>query len=89
VPTAAEAGIAGYEATTWWAFLAPAKTPREVVAKLNAEINAALTDPAVKKKLEDMGAVISTQTPEQVDRFIRAETDKWGALIRKANIRPD
>ena len=89
VPTAAEAGVAGYEATTWWAFLAPAKTPREIVAKLNAEINAALADATVKKRLEDMGAVISTGTPGQLDRFIRAETDKWGALIRKSNIKPD
>jgi tripartite-type tricarboxylate transporter receptor subunit TctC len=89
VPTAAESGVPGYEATTWWAFLVPAKTPREVVAKLNAEINAALAEPAVKKKLEDMGAIVATGTPEQLDRFIRGETDKWGALIRKANIRPD
>jgi len=89
VPTAIEAGMPGYEATTWWAFVAPAKTPREVIAKLNAEINAALADPAVKKKLEDMGAVISTGAPENLDRFLRAETDKWGALVRKANIRPD
>ena len=89
VPTAAESGVPGYEATTWWAFVAPAKTPREVVAKLNAEINAALAEPAVKKKLEDMGAIVATGSPEQLDRFIRGETEKWGALIRKANIRPD
>ncbi len=88
-PTAAEAGLPGYEASTWWGFLVPSKTPHDVVAKLNAEIGKALADPAVKKKLEDMGAVVAPGTPEQFDQFIRAETDKWAGVIRKANIQPE
>ena len=89
VPTAAEAGLAGYEAIVWWGFLVPAKTPKDIVTKLNTEINKALADPGVKKKLEDMGTIISTGTPEQFDKFIRSETDKWAAVIRKSNIQPE
>ncbi len=89
VPTAAEAGLAGYEATTWWGFLVPAKTPREVVARLNAEINRALADPAVKKKLEDMGVVVQPGTPEKFDTFVRAETEKWAGVIKRANIQAE
>jgi tripartite-type tricarboxylate transporter receptor subunit TctC len=89
VPTAAEAGLPGYEATTWWGFLMPAKTPPAIVAKLNAEINRALADPGVKKKLEEMGVVVQPGTPESFGAFIRSETDKWAAVIRKANIKAE
>ena len=89
VPTAREAGLPGYEATTWWGFLVPAKTPHAIVAKLNAEINKALVDPGVKKKLEEMGVVVQPGTPEQFGAFIRAETDKWAAVIRRANIKAE
>jgi tripartite-type tricarboxylate transporter receptor subunit TctC len=89
VPTAAEAGLPGYEATTWWGFLVPAKTPAVVIAKLNAEINRALADPGVKNKLEEMGVVVQPGTPESFGAFIRSETDKWAAVIRKANIKAE
>ena len=89
VPTISEAGLPGYEAVVWWGFLVPAKTPRDVIAKLNAEINKALADPGVRKKLEDMGTVISTGSPEQFGSFVRAETDKWADVIRKGNIQPE
>ncbi len=89
VPTAAEAGLPGYEATTWWGFLVPAKTPPAVVARLNAEINRALADPGVKKKLEEMGVVVQPSTPASFGAFVRAETEKWAAVIRKANIKAE
>ncbi len=89
VPSAAEAGLPGYEASTWWGFLVPAKTPRPVIDRLNAEIDRALADPEVKKKLEDMGVVIQPGTAERFGVFIRAETAKWADVIRKANIRPE
>ena len=89
VPGAAEAGLPGYDASTWWAFMVPAKTPRPVIEKLNARINRALADPEVKKRLEDMGVVIQPGTPEQLGAFLRAETDKWAGVIRKANIKPE
>jgi len=89
VPSASEAGLPGYEASTWWAFMVPARTPRPVIDRLNAEINRALTDADVKKKLEDMGVVVQPGTPDQLGAFVRAETDKWAGVIRKANIKPE
>jgi len=89
VPGAAEAGLPGYEASTWWGFLVPSRTPRPVVERLNAEINRALADPEVKKKLEDMGVVIQPGTPETFGELVRVETEKWSAVIRKANIKPE
>jgi tripartite-type tricarboxylate transporter receptor subunit TctC len=86
VPTIAESGLPGYEATVWWGFLVPAKTPKEIVAKLNAEFNKAMADPGVRKKLEDMGTVVVGGTPEQFAAFLKTETDKWADVIRKANI---
>ena len=89
VPTVAEAGLPGYEALVWWGFLVPAKTPKEIVARLNSELNKAMAEPGVRKKLEDMGTVVVGGTPEQFEAFIRAETDKWAEVIRKADIKPD
>ena len=60
-----------------------------MIARLNAEINRTLADPEVKKKLEDMGVVIQPGTPDQFGAFLRAETDKWAGVIRKANIKPE
>ena len=89
VPTISEAGLPGYEAVVWWGFLVPAKTPKEIVTRLNAEFNKAMADPGVHKKLEEMGTVVVGGTPEQFDHFIKAETDKWAAVIKKGNIKSD
>jgi tripartite-type tricarboxylate transporter receptor subunit TctC len=89
VPTVAEAGLAGYEATVWWGLVAPAGTPREVVAKLNAETNRALADPAIVGKLAELGVVITAGSPEQFAAFIKAQTDLWSGVIRAAGITPD
>ena len=89
VPTATESGLPGFEATVWWGLLVPAKTPRAVVAKLNAEANKALGEASVKDKLAEMGAITAPGTPEQFGDFIRAETDKWATVIRHAGIKAD
>ena len=89
VPTASDAGLPGFEATVWWGLLVPAKTPRAVVARLNAETNKALGELSVRDKLAEMGAVTAPGTPEQFSEFIRAETDKWAAVIRHAGIKAD
>lgn len=81
VPTATESGLPGFEATVWWGLLVPAKTPRNVVAKLNAETNKALGEAAsVKDKLAEMGAITAPGTPEQFGDFIGAETEKWATV---------
>ena len=89
VPTIAEAGLPGYEAVVWWGFLVPAKTPKDIVTRLNTEFNKAMADPGVHKKLAEMGTVVIGGTPEQFSDFIKAETDKWAAVIRKGNIKSD
>jgi tripartite-type tricarboxylate transporter receptor subunit TctC len=89
VPTAAEAGLPGFEATVWWGVVAPAKTPSAIVTRLHAEIDKALRDPAVAKRLEDAGVVITPQTPEQFGQFIAAQTDLWSRVVKSAGIKPD
>jgi tripartite-type tricarboxylate transporter receptor subunit TctC len=89
VPTVAEAGLPGYEATVWWGLVAPAATPPDVVRTLNAETNKALADPAVAGKLAELGVVITPGTPEQFGAFIRAQAELWSGVIKAAGIQPD
>lgn len=89
VPTVAEAGLPGFEATVWWGLVAPAGTPREVVARLNAETNKALADAAIVNKLAELGVVINAGTPQQFAGFIQAQTELWSGVIKAAGIKPD
>ena len=89
VPTVAEAGLPGYEASVWWGLVAPAKTPPEIVRQLNAETNKALADPAIAGKLSELGVVITPGTPEQFAAFINSQTELWAGVIKSAGIRPD
>ncbi len=89
LPTAAEAGVPGYEAIGWFGLLAPAATPPAVVAKLSADANRVLADPEVKQKLVALGAEPSGDTPEQFAKFIRDDQAKWSKLMRDAGISPE
>lgn len=89
VPTVAESGYRDFVAMDWKAVVAPAGTPADIVQRLNAEVTKALAQPALIATLEAEGSVPMTGTPEQAARFIRAEQDKWGSLIREAGIKPD
>jgi len=89
VPTMAEADLPGYETSTWGGILAPAGTPKEIVAKLNAEINKALNAPDVKEKLASAGIEVAGGSPEQFVEFIKAEMTKWGKVASDANIQPE
>ncbi|MDM0089598.1 MULTISPECIES: tripartite tricarboxylate transporter substrate binding protein [unclassified Variovorax] len=84
VPTIAEAGVPGYEATSWFGLLAPAGTPAPIVAKLNAAILKALADPEVKKKLAEQGAESHGEKPEEFAAFIKSETAKWGKVVKES-----
>ncbi|WP_233234759.1 tripartite tricarboxylate transporter substrate binding protein [Bordetella sp. LUAb4] len=86
VPTIAESGYPGFEANNWYAFTAPAHTPAPVIEALNQAIVATLKDPEVDAKLKKLGLDPAPTTPREADRYIRAESDKWGALIKKLNI---
>ncbi|HEX8884126.1 MAG TPA: tripartite tricarboxylate transporter substrate binding protein [Noviherbaspirillum sp.] len=89
VPTVAESGYKDFVAMDWKAIVTPAGTPADVVQRLNAEVMKALAQPALVATLEAEGSVPMHGTPEQAARFIRAEQEKWGSLIREAGIKPD
>ena len=85
-PTVAESGLPGYEAYSWAALFAPAKTPQAVLDKINADFNTALKDPAVRQRLLDAGAEADPGTQEQMRQRLRAEIDKWARVIKTAGI---
>ena len=89
VPTIAEAGVAGYESLSWSGFAVPAGTPRDVVLRLNREINGILARDDMKAKLAEQGADAVGGPPEAFDTHIRAEREKWGRVVRTAGITVD
>jgi len=82
VPTIAEAGVPGYEATLWLNISGPAGMPAEIVQRLHSEINKALQEPEVQKNFHSAGVNATSMTPQELERFIRAEYDKWGKVVR-------
>ena len=86
VPTAAEAGLPNYESSGWFVMLAPHGMPKPIVARVNKELTAALSDPAVRQRITEQGAEPVIMTPEQVGAFMGAETAKWRDIISKAKI---
>lgn len=86
IPTIAESGIPGYETYTWNALFAPANTPADVVARLNASANKALTDPAVIGRMNEFSATIVGSTPEELGAHVKAELAKWAPVVKGANI---
>jgi tripartite-type tricarboxylate transporter receptor subunit TctC len=84
IPTFDESGLPGYESIGWFGFVAPAGTPPEVIARLNAAIVAALQDPAVRDQIRTLGAVPMPGTPEEFGRFIRSEYEKWAKVVAES-----
>jgi tripartite-type tricarboxylate transporter receptor subunit TctC len=95
VPTTAEAGFPTVEATAWFGVVAPARTPRPVIARLNREIEAILADPAIWGRMADLGGMRADlapgggSTPEAFDAFIRAEVAKWSEVVRRSGATVD
>jgi tripartite-type tricarboxylate transporter receptor subunit TctC len=89
LPTISEAALKGYDASTWGGILAPAGTPKDVIAKLNTAINAALAADDVKAKLTGAGIQIQGGTPEAFATVIKSEIDKWGKVVKDAGIQPE
>lgn len=87
VPTVAEAGVPGYEFTNWFGLVAPAQTPRPLIQKLHADVSRVLQSPELRSELEKMGADVINNTPEQFGEQIQSDAQKWGEIIRKANIK--
>jgi len=89
VPTFAEAGVPGYEAFVWWGLFAPAKAPKEAVARLSAELLKALEDAGVREKLSALGAVVDPLGADSFDTFFRAEIEKWARVVKTSAIHAD
>jgi len=81
--------LVGYEASFWAGFGAPKNTPAEIVARLNKEINAALADPATKARLADLGGTVLSGSPADFGKLVADETEKWGKVVKYANMKPD
>jgi tripartite-type tricarboxylate transporter receptor subunit TctC len=88
VPTVADS-VPGYEAAGWCGLCAPRNTPRDIVDMLNKEVNAALADPKIKARLDDLGATPFAGSPSDFAAFIATETEKWSKVIKFANIKPE
>jgi tripartite-type tricarboxylate transporter receptor subunit TctC len=81
--------VAGYESSAWYGLGAPKHIPSEIVDKLNKEINAGLADPKIKARLADLGGEVLALSPAEFGKLIAEETEKWGKVIRAANIKPE
>jgi tripartite-type tricarboxylate transporter receptor subunit TctC len=88
VPTFDESGLPGYEATTWFGLLAPVKTPRDVVTRLNTETSKILASPEVKERFINDGLEPMGGTPDAFGKFIRAEIEKYAKVVKTANLKP-
>jgi tripartite-type tricarboxylate transporter receptor subunit TctC len=89
VPTVAEAGLPDFEVTTWYGLLAPAGTPRPIIARLNSELVRSMQAPDLKERLAGMGTDALTSTPEEFATYIGREIAKWGDVVRKAGLQAD
>ena len=89
LPTMQEAGLAGYDSTSWNAIFAPAGTPKPIIDRLNKELDAILQSPETKKFFADQGAEAGGGTPAQLDAFVRAETSKWAKVVKDSGARAE
>ncbi|NUZ04668.1 Bug family tripartite tricarboxylate transporter substrate binding protein [Piscinibacter koreensis] len=89
VPTVDESGYKGFDAVTWFGVLGPANLPKDIVGRLNADINKALQDPALKKKLEDQGADVMGSTAEAFALLIRDDMVRWGKVVKESGAKVD
>jgi tripartite-type tricarboxylate transporter receptor subunit TctC len=87
VPTIAESGLPGFETGSWQGVIAPLDTPREIVARLNAEISRILSTPEMRDKLGTQGADVRTNSPDEFAAFIRTEKDKWAKVVKEADVK--
>ena len=87
LPTIAESGVPGFDVFSWFAFFVPARTPPDVIARINADTNAALVHAPVKSRFEELGANPKGSTEAELAAFLRSEIDKWGPVIREARIK--
>ena len=87
LPTAAESGVPGYDVSSWYAIYVPAKTPADVVAKIDADMAAILNEPAIKDKFKLLGVVPRASTPAELTAMNVADAALWAPIIKEANIK--
>ncbi len=86
LPPIAEEGVPGFDVSSWYGIFAPAKTPAELIRKMHGDLVAAITDPATKARLVQLGVMPVASTPAEMGAFLRREMDKWGPVIKEAGI---
>jgi tripartite-type tricarboxylate transporter receptor subunit TctC len=89
VPTLKEQGVDGVDVEQWYGFFAPAKTPKDVIAKLNQSLNMALADPEIIKRIEGHGADVEASTPEQLAELVKNDLQKWKTVVQRAKLQAD
>jgi tripartite-type tricarboxylate transporter receptor subunit TctC len=89
VPTIAESGFPGFEATGWFGLLAPAGTPKPVIARINAETTEMLRTPVIRDRLQHAGFDLVGSTPDQFAAYIRSEIAKWAKVVKAAGVKPE
>ena len=89
VPTVAEAGVPGYESVQWYGLLAPAGTPKEIIARLHKDIVPTLLAPELKERLAGEGVEVVASSSEEFAAYLRAETAKWAKVVKSAGIEPE
>jgi tripartite-type tricarboxylate transporter receptor subunit TctC len=89
IPTMAEAGVPGFEVQNWQGLIGPAGMPPAIVKLLNETTNKALADPTIKEQMLGQGNELGGGTPEQFAAFVKVEAERWGKLVRSANIKPE
>lgn len=89
VPTWIEQGVTDTALTAWYMFVAPKDTPREIVDRLNAEINRAQLTPRLLQQFEDVGGIVQPMTPEELRRYVRDEHQRWGQIVKSANLKSE
>jgi len=87
VPTVADTGVPGYDMSSYFAFVMPAKTPPEIIRKVSADTNTVLGEPAIKARFDKLGVVPAGSTPQALGAFLKGEMAKWGPVIKAANIK--
>jgi tripartite-type tricarboxylate transporter receptor subunit TctC len=87
VPTLAEQGVKGFEALAWWAVFAPAGTPAPIIARMNRELNAALSEPAVRARLAGQGMNLRLSPPAELGSFVDTQIERWAKVIKEFGIR--
>ena len=89
IPTVAESGVPGYEASLWYGFLGPARMPAEIVNRLSSEIAAALAQPDVRERLASQGVDARSNTPEEFARMLASDMERWAKVVRRAGVQAE